>query len=257
MAKKIVITSGKGGVGKTTVTANLGCALAKSGAKVCVVDADVGLNNLDVCLCLEGDIVYDIGDVLAGRCRLKQAVVVDKIYSNLCLLASSKYMAKGALTNRAFAELIAELQGGFDYILIDSPAGIDEGFERAVAVADEAIVVTTPHISALRDADKVVGLLSTYQLEKASLVVNRARGDLIIKGKMISPKECSQLLGLPLLGVLPEDDIIVLSNHASYNEGSKLAEAYVYLAEYLQGKSKRIFNAEAGYKGILGLFRRK
>ncbi len=260
MARKIVITSGKGGVGKTTLTANLGCALAKSGAKVCLIDADIGLNNLDVSLCMENNIVYDIGDVIAGRCRLKQALVRDIFYNNLELLPSSKFLANNILTNKIFAEIVAELQQYYDFILIDCPAGIDDGFARAVTVADEAIVVTTPHISALRDADKVIGMLGTYQLNNVGLAVNRVRKDLILKGKMITPKECSQLLRIALVGVLPEDDIIVASQHICTNEGSKISEAYKYLGEYIQGKSKKIYNIQAknsGIYSILGLFNRR
>ncbi|MFI3228979.1 MAG: septum site-determining protein MinD [Bacillota bacterium] len=257
MARKIVITSGKGGVGKTTVAAHLGGALAKSGARVCMVDADVGLNNLDVALNMEGDIVYDIGDIIAGRCSINKALICDKVYNNLYLLPTARYLPIDVLTNEIFSDIITELQPSYDFILIDCPAGIDEGFQRAVVPASEAIVVTTPHISALRDADKVIGMLGSYHIATVGLAVNRVRGDMVVRGKMMSPYECSQLLRVQIRGVLPEDDIIVESNHISANIKSKTAEAYTYFAENIRGMSQKIYNPEAQYSGIFGRFKRR
>ena len=204
--RKIVITSGKGGVGKSTITALLGRKLSLMGFKVVLVDGDVGLNNLDVVMGIEHKVVYDISDVLDGRCKLSQALVLDGESGVKILPSSSR---KLQVTPQALRGLIDSMNG-VDFVLIDCPAGIDEGFHRAVSSAGECIVVTTPSASAIRDADKVRGLLSSYQLGDVSLVVNRVRYDMVKRGEMLSPNEIGNLLHLPIVGVIPEDDHVTV-----------------------------------------------
>ncbi len=204
--RKIVITSGKGGVGKTTVTATLGRKLAGMGRKVVLVDGDVGLNNLDVVTAIEKRVVYDMSDVLAGKCRAFQALVTDSV-SSMRILPSSKDST--SLTAQAFRGIVDSFSE-FDFVLIDCPAGIEHGFHRAVSAADEAIVVTTPSVSAIRDADKVINLLYGYRLSDVSLVVNRVRPDMVQRGEMIGASEIASLLHTPPIGVIPEDDMITL-----------------------------------------------
>lgn len=204
--RKIVITSGKGGVGKTTVTATLGRKLALLGYKTVLVDGDVGLNNLDVVTGIERRVVYDISDVLLGRCRAFQALVSDS-ESPMRILPSSK--ESSAITAQAFRGVVDSFCE-FDFVLIDCPAGIEHGFHRAVSSADEGIVVTTPSASAIRDADKVISLLSSYHLKDISLVVNRVRADMVAKGEMIGASEIGALLHVPPIGIIPEDDMITL-----------------------------------------------
>lgn len=203
--RKIVVTSGKGGVGKTTVTALLGRKLSLMGYGVVLVDGDVGLNNLDVVMGIESKVVYDISDVLDGRCRLSQALVLDNESGVRVLPSSSR---KLDVSPQAFRGVIDSINA--DFVLIDCPAGIDEGFHRAVSSANEAIVVTTPSASAIRDADKVRGLLSSYHLGDVSLVVNRVRYDMIRRGEMLTSKEIGNLLHLAVIGVVPEDDHVTV-----------------------------------------------
>ena len=204
--RKIVVTSGKGGVGKTTITALLGRKLSLMGYGVVMVDGDVGLNNLDVVMGIEHKVVYDISDVLDGRCRLSQALVLDSESGVRILPSSSR---KLDVSPQSFRGIIDSM-GGVDFVLIDCPAGIDEGFHRAVSSANEAIVVTTPSASAIRDADKVRGLLSSYHPGDISLVVNRVRYDMIKRGEMLTSQEIGNLLHLPIIGVIPEDDHVTI-----------------------------------------------
>lgn len=203
--RKIVITSGKGGVGKTTVTAALGRKLADMDYSVVLVDGDVGLNNLDVVVGIESRVVYDVADALAGKCRVSQALVDDR-ESRLKVLPSSKNTS--LVTVQAFRGLLNSLTA--DFVLIDCPAGIEEGFHRAVSAADEALVVTTPSASAIRDADKVIALLSSYRLSDVGLIVNRVRTDMVARGEMLGASDIGRLLHLPPVGVIPEDDCITL-----------------------------------------------
>lgn len=226
--RSIVITSGKGGVGKTTVTASLGRMLAFEGFRVVMIDADVGLNNLDVVTGVERRVVYDIGDVLAGRCRAFQALVQDS-ESNARILPSSRESA--AQTAQAFRSVVDSLSE-FDFALIDCPAGIEHGFHRAVSAADEAIVVATAAASSIRDADKVANLLKSYRLRDISLVVNRVRPDLVRRGETLSASEIGSLLRLPPIGVIPDDDRIqVRQQLGSMSRGGAAERAFELLAQ--------------------------
>lgn len=204
--RKIVVTSGKGGVGKTTVTASLGRAIADEGFRVVLVDGDVGLNNLDVVVGVESKVVFDMGDVLTGKCRLSQALLDDR-ESAVKVLPSA--VNNSVVTAQAFRGLIDGFSD-YDFVLIDCPAGIEDGFHRAVSAADEAVVVTTPSASAIRDADKVISLLGSYKLRDISLVVNRVRYDMVARGEMLGALDIGRLLRLPVVGIIPEDDCITL-----------------------------------------------
>ena len=250
MARKIVVTSGKGGVGKTTVAANLSSQLARRGYKVILCDADFGLNNVDVAAGVEELVVYDIVDVIEGRCRAKQALVRHPHCTNLHLLASSHVSPERYLSPQAVKIVLDTLSPQFDFIFIDCPAGIDEGFHRAVATADEAIVVTTPNISALRDADKVITVLKSYHLNELSLVVNMLRGDLILSKDMLSPKDISRLLKTPILGVLPEEYGI------GNGELDNVHPAFKILASNLLTGKDKVFDVTRKYTGFFGNLRR-
>ncbi len=250
MARKIVITSGKGGVGKTTVAAHLSAQLARRGQRVILCDADFGLNNVDVAAGVEDLVVYDIVDVIEGRCRAKQALVRHPDYANLYLLTSSHSAPERYVSPQAVKVVLDSLAPQFDFIIIDCPAGIDEGFHRAVATADEAIVVTTPHIAALRDADKVITVLKSYHLNDLSVVLNMVRGDLLLSGDSLSPKEISELLKTPLIGILPEEYGIYSGNlrdtHAAFR---------VLAGSVLTGKRK-LYDVTRRYTGLIGNIRR-
>jgi septum site-determining protein MinD len=213
MSRIIVVTSGKGGVGKTTTTANLGMALAQRGHKVAVLDADFGLRNLDLLLGLENRIVYTAVEVLAGECRLDQALVKDKRQPNLALLPAAQNRTKDAVTPDQMKKLVAALTKAFHFILIDSPAGIEMGFQNAIAPAKEAIIVTTPEIAAVRDADRVVGLLEANDVRKMHLIINRLRPAMVQQDMMMSVKDVQEILAIPLLGVVPDDERVIVSTN--------------------------------------------
>ncbi len=255
MARKIVITSGKGGVGKTTVTANLGQSLASVGERVCLVDIDFGLNNLDVVMGVENKVVYDLGDVFDGRCRLKQALVSIDDRKNLYVLPSGN-LNPNSISGQKIKLMIEGLSGLFDYLLIDCPAGIDVGFHRAVSCAGEAIVVATPSLTSIRDADKVVTILKSYQLDKIRLVVNRARGDLMMSSKMMTPYDLSALLRTELLGVLPEEDVVFTVGAGKLPKSSDSRKAYKVLTENLRKDTGKIFDVTDKYSGFFGSIRR-
>ncbi|MBQ8295849.1 MAG: septum site-determining protein MinD [Clostridia bacterium] len=250
MARKIVVTSGKGGVGKTTVAANLSAQLAKRGQRVILCDADFGLNNVDVAAGVEHLVVYDIVDVIEGRCRAKQALVRHPDYANLYLLTSSHSAPERYVSPQSLKLVLDALAPQFDFIFIDCPAGIDEGFHRAVATADEAIVVTTPHISALRDADKVITVLKSYQLNDLSVVLNMVRGDLLLSGDLLSPKEVAELLKTPLLGILPEE-------YGIYNgDLSQIHMAFKTLGNNVLTGKRKLYDVTRKYTGVFGNIRR-
>jgi len=218
MSEVIVITSGKGGVGKTTTTANVGTGLAQLDKKVVLIDTDIGLRNLDVVMGLENRIVYNLVDVIEGNCRMKQALIKDKRYPNLFLLPSAQTRDKSAVTPEQMMKLTDELREEFDYILLDCPAGIEQGFKNAIAGADRALVVTTPEVSAIRDADRIIGLLEANGLKNSSLVVNRIRMEMVKRGDMMSMDDVVDVLAIELIGAVPDDEQIVIST----NQGEPL-----------------------------------
>ena len=213
MSEAIVITSGKGGVGKTTTTANIGAALALLGKRVCVIDADIGLRNLDLVMGLENRIVYDIVDVVTGVCKVKQALIRDKRFENLSLLPAAQTKDKNAVNPEQMKDLIRDLKKTHDYILVDCPAGIEQGFKNAIAGADRAIVVTTPEVSAVRDADRIIGLLEAAEISEPRLIVNRLRVDMVKRGEMMNVEDIEDILAIDLIGVVPDDEEVVMSTN--------------------------------------------
>ena len=252
--KTIVITSGKGGAGKTTVTANLGLKLAKMGYRVGLIDGDIELNNLDVLLGVEDKIVFDLKDAIIGRCRPKQALVESPLSQNLYVLPCVHSLSGVEATAQRIKACICNFDTMFDYLLIDCPAGVDVGFHRAVSLADEALVVVTPDISAVRDADKVLSILKTYKLNSIMLVVNRIRGDLVVDGEMYSPEDISSTLRTEIAGVIPDDDRIlkgVLDAPTSADKAVKL------LADKVRGKDRGNYDYLKKYTGFFGSIRRE
>ncbi len=243
----IVITSGKGGVGKTTVTACLGRALARHGNRVALMDADFGLNNLDVVLGLENSVVYDVADVIENRCRVRQALIESE--RNLCLLPSAHGYLGEKVTAQNLKIILNSLAVTFDYTLIDCPAGIEAGFKRAVSAADRAIVVTTPHISAIRDANKVATLLSSYKFSP-TLIVNRVRGDLLAAGKIPSPSDISELLKIELVGVVKETDGV-------YNLDGVPRKPFDLIAHKIMYGTGEIYDPSAEFRGVFGAIKRR
>lgn len=213
MGEVIVITSGKGGVGKTTTTANIGTGLAQLEKKVILIDTDIGLRNLDVVMGLENRIVYNLVDVIEGNCRLKQAIIRDRRYPNLYLIPSAQTKDKTAVNPEQMKKLTEALKEEFDYILLDCPAGIEQGFLNAIAGATRAIVVTTPEVSAIRDADRVIGLLESAEMENIQLIINRIRIDMVRRGDMMSMEDVKEILAVELLGIVPDDEKIVISTN--------------------------------------------
>jgi septum site-determining protein MinD len=214
MGKAIVVTSGKGGVGKTTSTANIGTALALQSRKVCLVDMDIGLRNLDVILGLENRIIYDIIDVVEGRAKLHQAIIKDKRFNDqLFLLPAAQHADKNAINEEQMIELIGELKKDYDFVLIDCPAGIEQGFKNSIAAADDAILVTTPEISAIRDADRIIGLIEQTTIQQPKLIINRIRKSMMQKGEVMDIEEITRHLSVELLGIIFEDDEVVRSSN--------------------------------------------
>lgn len=250
MARKIVVTSGKGGVGKTTVAVHLAARLAQKGQRVVLCDADFGLNNVDVTAGVEELVTYDVVDVIEGRCRAKQALIRHPKYPNLYVLTSSHSAPERYVSPQAVKVVLDTLSPQFDFIFIDCPAGIDEGFHRAVAAAEEAIVVTSPSVSALRDANRALTLLKSYRLQTLSLVVNMVRGDLLVSGECLTPIQIADLLKLPLLGILPED------YRLCENELSSLHPSFRMMANNLLTGKQKLYDVERKYSGLFGNVRR-
>ena len=245
----IVITSGKGGVGKTTTNANIGTALAKAGNKVVMIDTDLGLRNLDLLLGLENRIVYTIVNVVEKRCKLKQALVKDKKNPNLCLLAAAQTRDKTAVSEEQLKEICEQLQKDYDFILVDCPAGIEQGFQNAVAGASEAIVVTTPEMSAVRDADRIIGLLEAREeIESYKLLINRVRPNLIKSNDMMSVEDVAEILSADLIGIIPEDTGIITSTNKGEpivnDENSLAGRAYRNVAHRIMGEEVPFLNLE-------------
>ena len=259
MARRIVVTSGKGGVGKTTVCANIGTQLANLGYKVLVVDADFGLNNLDIVMGVENKIVYDIYDIIQGKCRARQALINDFFNDNLFILPATKCAYKPAITNESIKSIVYELESLFDFVLFDCPAGIDKGFIRAVTLSYEAIVVTTPHISAVRDAEKVCTILKNMGIEIINAVINRARGDLMISGESLSLESIKSFLDVDLIGVIPEDDEInnQLLLGGDVTRGSEAYLSFKKIAKSLSKGKIELYDCMRKYRGTIGFIRRK
>lgn len=249
MGEVIVVTSGKGGVGKTTTTANLGTGLALQGKKVVLIDTDIGLRNLDVVMGLENRIVYDLVDVVEGSCRIKQALIKDKRYEGLFLIPAAQTRDKSAVSPEQMIKLCNELKEEFDYIIIDCPAGIEQGFKNAIAGANTAVVVTTPEVSAVRDADRIVGLLEANELKSPKLLVNRVRVDMVKRGDMMTIDDIIDILAIDLIGVVPDDEKIIVSTNrgepAVTDEKSLAGQAYRNITRRIMGESIPILDLEA------------
>lgn len=246
----IVVTSGKGGVGKTTSTANIGTALAKNGAKVALIDTDIGLRNLDILMGLENRIVYTLIDVIEERCKLNQALVKDKKNPNLVLLAAAQTRDKSAISAEQMADICAKLKEDFDFVLVDSPAGIEQGFQNAIAGAEAAIVVTTPEMSAIRDADRIIGLLEAKEeIKSYKLVLNRVRPNMIKTNDMLSVEDVIDILSIKLLGIIPEDENIIVSTNKGEPivnmENAKAGIAYNNVAKRIMGEDIPFMSMEA------------
>ncbi len=261
MSEVIVITSGKGGVGKTTTTANVGTGLAQLGKKVVLIDTDIGLRNLDVVMGLENRIVYNLVDVVEGNCRPKQAMIKDKKYPNLFLLPSAQTRDKTSVTPEQMKALTEELKDDFDYIILDCPAGIEQGFKNAIAGADRALIVTTPEVSAIRDADRIIGLLESEEFKKIQLIVNRIRMDMVKKGDMMSVEDVLDILAIDLIGVVPDDENIVIATNEGepvVGKDTQAGKAYANICRRVTGEEVPImeFQADGFFKKLANLFRR-
>lgn len=261
MGRIIVITSGKGGVGKTTCTANLGTALARNGHSVALMDADFGLRNLDLLLGLENRVVYTALEVLAGQCRLEQALVRDKRQNDLVLLPAAQNRNKDAVTPEQMKQLAYALTKKYDYVLIDCPAGIEMGFQNAIAAADEAIVVTTPEISAVRDADRVIGLLEANRIKNVRLIINRIRPAMVKANDMMSVSDVQEILSVPLLGIIPDDEkVIVATNRGEplvLSEDESLSKmALNNIVQRIEGKTVPFLDLNAVYDTFFSKVRR-
>jgi septum site-determining protein MinD len=244
----ITITSGKGGVGKTTATANLSAALALQGQRVVAIDADIGLRNLDVVMGLENRIVYDLVHVVEGTCRLRQAMIKDKRLEGLYLIPAAQSRDKTAVSPEDMVEVCQQLRSDFDFILIDSPAGIEQGFKNAVAPADQVLIVTTPEVSAVRDADRIIGLVEAGEKGPARLIINRLRADMVQRGDMLDTNDVIDVLAIDLLGVVPDDESIIVSTNrgvpAVMENNSRAGQAFRNIAGRLLGQDIPVMEME-------------
>ncbi len=245
-AKITTIASGKGGVGKTTTTANLAVALALMGDKVICVDADVGLRNLDIVLGLENRIVYDLVDVIEGRCKVRQAMIRDKRLPELFLIPAAQTRDKSAISPSEMVRLCEDLKEECDWILIDSPAGIERGFRNAIAPADIVVVITNPEVSAVRDADRIIGLIEAEEKGPARLVINRLNHSMVKRGDMLNAEDVLDLLAVELIGVIPEDESVIISTNrgmpVSMDAKSKAGQAFNNTARRLKGEKVPFIN---------------
>ena len=248
MGKVIVVTSGKGGVGKTTSTANIGAALTKLGNKVIVIDGDIGLRNLDVVMGLENRIVFDLVDLIEKKCKPRQAMIKDKRFDGLYLIPAAQTRDKDAINPEQMKELCDELKEEFDYVIVDCPAGIENGFKNAIAGADSAIVVTTPEVSAVRDADRIIGLLEAHSVDDINLVVNRIKMNRGRNGDMRDINDILDILGIKLIGVVPDDENVVISTNkgepvVEYNN-SLAGTAYSNIARRVMGEEVKFLELD-------------
>lgn len=239
MSEVIVVTSGKGGVGKTTTSANIGTGLAAMGKRVVLIDTDIGLRNLDVVMGLENRIVYNLVDVVEGKCRFKQALIKDKRHSNLYLMPSAQTKDKSAVNPEQMVKMIEQLRSQFDFIILDCPAGIEQGFKNAIAGADRALVVTTPEVSAIRDADRIIGLLEAGGFSKIDLIINRLRYDMVKRGDMMSAADVIDILAISLIGIVPDDENVVIATNQGeplVGNGTLAGKAYQNICYRVTGK---------------------
>lgn len=261
MGKAIVVTSGKGGVGKTTTSANIGTGLAMAGKSVVIIDSDIGLRNLDVVMGLENRIVYDLVDVIEGNCRLRQALIKDKRQEELYLLPAAQTKDKSAVSTEDMLKLVEDLKKEFEYVVIDSPAGIEQGFQNSVAGADMALIVTTPEISAVRDADRVIGLLESKDIYNPKLVINRIKQDMVERGDMMAKEDIMDILAIDLLGIVPDTEDIVISTNKGepviLNEESLAGKAFTNMTKRILGEDIDILdldsNKESKFSQIIKL----
>ncbi len=259
-ARVVTVTSGKGGVGKTTLTANIASALASMGKKVVAIDADIGLRNLDVVMGLENRIVYDLVDIVEGRCRLRQAMIRDKRQPNLHLIPAAQTRDKMAVSPSDMILVCDQLRDEMDYIIIDSPAGIERGFRNAIAPADQVLVVTNPEISAIRDADRIIGLIEAEEKGPGRLIINRIKPEMVARGNMLSVEDILDVLAVSLIGVIPEDESILISTNQGLPvamngaNGSIASQAFQNVALRLDGKEVPFLDLTP-QTGLLNRFR--
>ena len=258
MSEVIVVTSGKGGVGKTTTSANIGTALSMQDKRVVLIDADIGLRNLDVVMGLENRIVYNLIDVIEGNCKINQGLIKDKKNPNLFLLPAAQTRDKDAVTPDQMRELCVKLKDDFDYVIIDCPAGIEQGFKNAIAAADRALVVTTPEVSAIRDADRIIGLLEANEISNIRLVVNRLRADMVKRGDMMSIDDVVEILAIDLIGIMPDDENIVISTNTgepiAANTTTVPGQAYANMVARIMGEEVPYIDLDQP-SGFLGKLR--
>lgn len=256
----IVITSGKGGFGKTTTTANLAVALANEGYRVVAIDGDVGLRNLDVIMGLENRIVYTLVDVIEGTCRLNQAMIRDKRTENLYMIPTAQSRTKDAVSSEQMLEICGQLRNEFDFVLIDSPAGIEAGFRNAAAGADEALVVTTPEVSAVRDADRIIGLLESMEKAPISLIINRIKPEMVKRGEMLAIQDVLDILAVDLIGAVPDDESVVTSSNKgeplTFSNGSLATKAFLNIAKRICGNEVPFMDLSGNQKGFFSSLRR-
>jgi septum site-determining protein MinD len=248
-ATVITITSGKGGVGKTTATANLSTALALMGQRVVAIDADIGLRNLDVVMGLENRIVYDLVHVIEGACRLRQAMIKDKRLEGLYLIPAAQSRDKSAVSPQDMIDICEQLRPDFDFILVDSPAGIEQGFKNAVAPANQVLIVTTPEVSAVRDADRIIGLVEADEKGPARLILNRLRPDMVHRGDMLDTNDVIDVLAIDLLGIVPDDESIIVSTNRGVpvvmENNSRAGQAFRNIAGRLLGQEVPFMELES------------
>ncbi|HEX6481879.1 MAG TPA: septum site-determining protein MinD [Ktedonobacteraceae bacterium] len=239
-SRVLTITSGKGGVGKTTTTANLGTALALQGKRVVVVDSDIGLRNLDAVLGLENRIVYDLVDVVEGQCRLRQALIKDKRVPELYLLPAAQTRDKNAINSVQMEQLCQQLRAEFDFVIIDSPAGIEQGFRNAIVGADEIIIVANPEMASVRDADRIIGLVEAAGKPEPRLILNRLRPEMVKRGDMMDVADVLEVLGVDLLGIIPEDEMIIIATNKGepivYEKRARAGRAFLNAAQRIMGE---------------------